>query len=151
MSRPLDEKKIGIGYRLKWVQHLLRTRMDHVLKPLNMTTPQYAVLSQLEQNPGISNAELARASFITAQTMHAIVSKLEKNNFLERTQDEKHGRILRAKLTKEGSLVVKKAHKIIENVEDKMMLSMTPKEKDLLKSMLIKCVKNLNIEQHTLR
>ena len=58
-----------LGYKLKQTQHSLRLRMDEALKTFDLTTPQYAVLAQLELRPGISNAALARSSFITAQTM----------------------------------------------------------------------------------
>ena len=52
--------------------------MDEVLRTFDLTTPQYAVLAQLELKPGASNVTLSRSAFITAQTMHGIVSNLEK-------------------------------------------------------------------------
>jgi DNA-binding MarR family transcriptional regulator len=58
-----------LGYALKRAQHALRVSMDEVLRPLGLTTPQYAVLCAIEADPGISNASLARAAFVTAQTM----------------------------------------------------------------------------------
>jgi DNA-binding MarR family transcriptional regulator len=104
-----------IGYKLKQTQHMLRIHMDETLKPLNLTTPQYSVLAQLELRPGISNAVLARTSFITAQTMHGIVSNLEKNNLVKRKRDPQHGRILCTELTKQGGKVVQQAHKMISS------------------------------------
>lgn len=134
----------GIGYKLKQAQHVLRIHMDDALKPLGLTTPQYAVLSQLEVNPGISNASLARASFVTAQTMHGIVSNLEKNNLLKRKADPQHGRILCAALTKQGEKVVKRAHTLIKEVEESMMRSLSNKNKTLFEKLLVECVNNLD-------
>jgi DNA-binding MarR family transcriptional regulator len=57
---------------------MLRVHMDDAICCFGITTPQYAVLSQLQSQPGISNSALARASFVTAQTMHGIVCNLEK-------------------------------------------------------------------------
>ncbi len=133
-----------IGYKLKQAQHTLRIHMDEVLRPLSLTTPQYAVLAQLELRPGISNAALARASFITAQTMHGIVSNLEKNNLVKRKSDPQHGRILCTELTTQGLKAVQQAHKIIGRVEASMTCSMTENNRSLLEKLLIECFNNLN-------
>ena len=105
MSTPNHSTSTSLGYTLKKTQHALRMQMDELLKSLELTTPQYAVLSQLALNPGISNAQLARSSFVTAQTMHGIVSNLEKRRLLKRKRDPNHGRILSAELTKQGKII----------------------------------------------
>lgn len=145
MSTPEINDITGLGYKLKQAQHILRIHMDDALKPLGLTTPQYAVLSQLELNPGISNAALARASFVTAQTMHGIVSNLEKNNLLKRKADPQHGRILCTELTKQGTKAIKQAHSIIDDVEKSMTRTMSKRNKSLLEKLLIECVSNLNV------
>jgi DNA-binding MarR family transcriptional regulator len=43
--------------------------MDKALRSLELTTPQYAVLAQLELKPGISNAALARSAFIMVSSL----------------------------------------------------------------------------------
>lgn len=145
MSTARDINVMGIGHRLKQTQHILRVRMDDALRPLALTTPQYAVLSQLERSPGSSNAALARASFITAQTMHGIISNLEKSRLLKRKRDPHHGRILCTELTKQGHKVVNQAHDIIHNVEESMTQSMNQKNRSILEKLLIECVNNLNM------
>jgi len=144
MSTLKDTNSMGMGYKLKEAQHILRINMDDALRPLALTTPQYAVLSQLELRPGISNASLARASFITPQTMHGIVSNLEKNNLVKRERDPEHGRILRAELTQQGLKVVKQAHELISEVEESMTRTMNQRNKLLLEKLLVQCVNNLN-------
>ena len=132
-----------LGYKLKQTQHSLRLHMDEALRTLDLTTPQYAVLAQLELRSGISNADLARASFITAQTMHGIVSNLEKNNLVQRKRDPRHGRILCTELTKQGVKVVQQAHKIIRKVEATMLATITENNKVLLEKLLVECFNNL--------
>ncbi len=144
MSTPEDIAIAGLGYKLKQAQHILRIYMDDALRPFGLTTPQYAVLSQLELKPGISNAALARASFVTAQTMHGIVSNLEKNNLLKRKCDPHHGRILCTELTKQGIKAIKQAHALINEIEETMTRTISKKNKSLLEKLLIECVNNLN-------
>ncbi|MBT4963229.1 MAG: MarR family transcriptional regulator [Francisellaceae bacterium] len=45
----------------------------------------------VELKGGISNAELARRSFITPQTMHGIVSNLERPVLIKRENTPCHG------------------------------------------------------------
>ena len=117
--------------------------MDEALRSLELTTPQYAVLAQLELRPGISNAALARASFITAQTMHGIVANLEKRDLIQRKSDASHGRILCTQLTKQGMKVVAKAHDMIREVEERMLATVSPEHKALLEKILLECFNNL--------
>lgn len=145
MSRDKDMAvKELMGYKLKKTQHALRLHMDEVLKILNLTTPQYAVLAQLELKPGISNATLARSAFITPQTMHGIVSNLEKRGLLKRKSDTSHGRILCTELTDQGHKVVKQAHDMICTVEARMLATVSEEHKALLEKLLLECFKNLN-------
>lgn len=145
MSTSENIKVTGlIGYKLKQTQHALRLHMDEALRAIGLTTPQYSVLAQLELRPGISNAALARASFITAQTMHGIVSNLEKMNLIKRAHDSQHGRILCAELTKQGFKVVQQAHKMISKVEASMTSTMTENNRAILEQLLNECFYNLN-------
>lgn len=134
----------SLGYRLKQTQHALRIHMDEALRALNLTTPQYAVLAQLQLRPGISNAALARAAFITAQSMHGIVSNLEKRELVQRSKNPQHGRILCTELTTEGHKVIQQCHQLIRDVEDHMTVTLTKEKKDALKTILNECFNNLN-------
>lgn len=148
MSR---SKEVGvkglIGYKLKRTQHSLRLHMDEALRALELTTPQYAVLSQLELRPGISNAALARSAFITAQTMHGIIANLERRGLVERTSDPGHGRILCTELTEQGRKVVTQAHEIIHKLEARMLATISEEDKALLEKLLLECFNNLNDER----
>jgi len=137
-----------LGYKLKKTQHALRLHMDEALRTFDLTTPQYAVLAQLELRPGISNAALSRSSFITAQTMHGIVSNLEKRHLVKRKNDPQHARILCTELTKQGMKVVQKAHIIISKVETSMTSTLTEDNKVLLEKLLLECFNNLQRQQN---
>jgi DNA-binding MarR family transcriptional regulator len=137
-----------LGYKLKKTQHALRLRMDEALGLLELTTPQYAVLAQLELDPGISNAVLARRSFITPQTMHGIVSKLEARGLMCRKSHPDHGRILCAELTEKGVNVVQEAHHIVRTVEEIMISTLSDDHKVFFEDLLDICLVNLTDELH---
>ena len=110
---------------------------------MDLTTPQYGVLAQLELHPGLSNAALARSAFITAQTMHNIVSHLGKRGLIVYKRDASHGRILCTELTDQGRKVVTQAHDMIRAVESRMLSTVSGEHKVLLEKLLLECFNNL--------
>lgn len=134
MPEPMARR---LGYALKRAQHALRTAMDDALRPLGLTSAQYAVLSAIELDPGISNATLARAAFVTAQTMQGIVANLEKAALLKRKVDPAHGRILKGQLTRKGETVLRDAHERVARVEGLMLARLDAGEAQHLTNRLL--------------
>jgi DNA-binding MarR family transcriptional regulator len=134
MTRPIDA---GVGYALKRAQQALRTAMDRSLAAHGLTTSQYAALAALEREPGLSNAELARRSFVTPQTMIQIVTLLEREGMLERSAGP--GRVLEARLTRTGAKRVAAAHVAVETIEARMVAGLSPAERDRLGGWLTAC------------
>jgi DNA-binding MarR family transcriptional regulator len=132
-----------LGYVLKRAQHALRTSMDDLLSHLGLTTAQFNVLSAVQQQPGISNASLARGAFVTAQSMLGIVANLEKTGLLHRTPHQIHGRIMQSELTQKGTKVLASAREAINEVEKSMTAGFTAKEISTLLSLLQRCARNM--------
>lgn len=132
-----------VGYQLKRVQHALRNRMDEVLRDLGLTTPQYAALSVLADGSGLSGAELARRSFVTAQTMNGILANLEAAGLIERRPHPEHGRVLQAYLTESGERLVSRAHEEVGDVEEWMLSDLASEERRNLLEMLRVCTNSL--------
>ncbi len=114
-----------VGYELKRVQHTLRLSMDAAIKKLGVTTPQYAALSVLAEEPGISNASLARRSFVTPQTMNQILVRLEAAGLVQRRAHPEHGRVLQAYLTEEGEKLRQACAKRVDAIEDQMVAGLS--------------------------
>lgn len=131
------------GYALKRAQHALRVSMDDALRPLELTTPQYSVLSAIEAETGMSNARLARAAFVTPQTMHGLLTNLEKAALLARDADPAHGRVLRTRLTDQGRKVLAEAHRAVAVIEDKMVASLGATASTRMTAALTKCADDL--------
>ena len=131
------------GYALKRAQHVLRVRMDDALRPLGLTTPQYAVLCAIEAEAGLSNARLARAAFVTAQTMHGLLTNLERSSLLVREPDPAHGRVLRTRLTDRGQHVLAQAHGLVAVIENHMVTSLGAAASSQMTAALSKCADDL--------
>ena len=146
MSSKIKDKSINnsiplsqhIAYLIKITEHEIRKRMDAELKEISLTVPQYAVLIRLEEFPGLSNADLARKSFVTPQTMNQIILTLEKGELIVRNNHSRNGRIQQTHLTDEGEIILKKAHKIVYNISESLFENLSDDEKISLSNCLNK-------------
>lgn len=127
-----------IGFALKQAQQALRSRMDSALKEIGLTTPQYAVLTFLEVEPGASNAALARRGFVTPQTMQAILVGLERSGFIARVPHAEHGRVQTTELTAPGRDVLKAAFDIVSDAEARVRDAVAPLDPQMVTAMLLR-------------
>ncbi len=128
-----------IGYVLKQTQDALRRRMDAVLAIRGLTTPMYAVLSVLLRNSEISNAGLARACFVTPQSMNELVLNLERSGLIRRRPDVRNARVLRAELTAKGKKLLSSCDQDLEGIESQMLAPFSKAERQQLHDMLSAC------------
>ncbi|MBB4845150.1 DNA-binding MarR family transcriptional regulator [Paucibacter oligotrophus] len=135
-SNELGDAYATIGFSLKLAQQALRTHMDTALQQIGLTTPQYAVLTFLEVEPGASNAELARRAFVTPQTMQGILVSLERAGFIKRTPHPEHGRIQTTELTANGRAALKAASGIVFEVEKRLRDAAAPLDPKTVVAML---------------
>lgn len=113
-----------IGYLLKRAQGALHSRMDARLRPLGLTVPQYVCLENLRQRPGQSNAELARAGFVSAQSMNAVVKGLQSRGLITRPATAPSGRRLPIEITDEGLGLLDAADGHVRDIEAQMIAAL---------------------------
>ena len=118
-----------IGYLIKRIQHETQKSMDVALRKLKLTTSQYSALNQLEENPGLSNADLARKSFLTPQTMNQIILILEKKDLIKKNNHPSNAKIQEIYLSLKGENILKKAHLVVSDVEEILFKDLNEKEK----------------------
>ena len=122
-----------LGYRVKRVAAALRGAMDRALREYGLTVPQYACLELLDQQPGLSNAELARGTFVTRQSMNVVLRGLQEGGLITRPSATDHGRALPAHLTEQGHRQLAAARAAVYAI-DQRMTDVVPAERlaDLL-------------------
>lgn len=132
-----------IGYSLKITQHRLRQRLEAQLAGTGVTAAQNAVLLAIGHNPQISNASLARAAFVTPQSMQGMLVTLERDGFILRTPHPEHGRIIMSELTEKGKAAAEAGAVASETVERQMLAGLTKDEAKLLGELLHRCAEAL--------
>ena len=115
-----------LGYLLRQAAHAHRLRVEHRLSGLNLTLPQFSVLTMLAAYPGHSGADLARLALVTPQTMSVIVANLLKAGLVVRERHRVHGRIQTVALTAAGAARLEAAKGHVYALEAEMLGDLTP-------------------------
>jgi DNA-binding MarR family transcriptional regulator len=129
----------SLMYEVKQVELAVRALMDEVLRPAGVTTLQYTALTVLARREGVTSAELARNSFVTAQTMTDMVSALERRELIVRAQDPAHGRRLLISLSDKGRAFLEEHSDTVAAIEERMVSGLSKGERTALHDMLNRC------------
>ncbi|NKY52049.1 MarR family winged helix-turn-helix transcriptional regulator [Nocardia vermiculata] len=131
---------LSVGYALKQAASALRGRMDAVLRPMELTVPQYACLELLGQRQGLSSAELARGAFVSRQAMNQVLRGLQERGLLERPSVTTRGRALPSRLTADGERALRAASRAVAEVERQMLGGFGAAREQRLRADLAACV-----------
>ena len=131
-------------YLIKRAQSALHAALAPALREHGVTIAQYAVLAVLDEEPGLSNADLARRAFLTPQTMNQTLRGLEERHWVTRRPHPGHGRILQADLTRDGRAALRACHQAADAVEGQMIAGLSPDDLGQLKAALRACIDALS-------
>jgi DNA-binding MarR family transcriptional regulator len=132
-----------VGYLIKRAQVVLHNAMDDVLGSHDLTVTQFAVLTGLDDEPGLSNADLARRAFVTPQSMHAVLQELERRQLVVRSPHPQHRRVLQAALTEAGRRTLTSAVSAVDAVEEQMLSTLSNPARSKLAGALSSCIDSL--------
>ena len=135
------------GYLIKRTQAVLNAHMTRALHEHGVTLTQFAVLTALAEEPGLSNADLARRAFITPQSMNENLRELEQRVWITRSRHPTHGRILRIELTEEGRTTLQACGATVTVIEQRMLAELDPGQRRQLATLLRTCIAALNSAQ----
>ncbi len=115
-------------YVIKQVELALRPYIDAACAAAGMTTAQYTALTVLERRPGITSSELARRSFVRAQTMAQTMDPMLEAGLVRRERDPEHARRLLLYLTDKGAAAIAKARPGVAELERLILTGFTDEE-----------------------
>jgi DNA-binding MarR family transcriptional regulator len=118
--------------------------LEEVLHPLGLGLSKWHALVHATLAPGISSAEVARRSGVTAQSMGAIVCALVDAGLLTRTPHPTNRRILQLHVTEEGRRVTESAEAAIDGVQEIFLEGFDAAEREALNALLRRLVTVVN-------
>lgn len=133
MPAPAD---VTLLYLIKQVELAVRSRLDDAVGGFGLTSLQYTALTVLERHPGMTSAELARNSFVRAQTMAQMTTLLEAMGLVRRERDPHSKRQFLLFLTDEGARIVQALRGPVAEIERLMTSGLTVGESAQLRASL---------------
>ncbi|MEU7501801.1 MarR family transcriptional regulator [Streptomyces griseofuscus] len=113
-------------YLLKRTELVVRARLEELLKPAGVTALQYTALTVLERHDGVSAAQLARDSFVTAQTMADMVRALESRGLVRRDVHPRNRREKVIRLAEAGRRLLADYAEPARELEERMVRDIGP-------------------------
>ncbi|MCZ0985215.1 MarR family winged helix-turn-helix transcriptional regulator [Streptomyces diastatochromogenes] len=125
-------------YMVKQVELAARSRLDELVKPAGITALQYTALTVLERHDGLSAAQLARDSFVTAQSMADLVRSLETRGLIRRERNPQSRRELLILLTDAGRELLAHFAEPVRELEERMVEDLTTHQREQFRRALSK-------------
>jgi DNA-binding MarR family transcriptional regulator len=131
----------NVGMLVRQLQQLLRSDMIGLLED-RISLLEFTILSYVADEPGISNAMLARKCYITPQTAHRCVLALESRGLI-RWQEGQPGRKLPLLITHDGEAMIEWCRVRAERLHNRMLHSFSNEERVAFNSYLARAVASL--------
>ncbi len=129
-----------VSYVIARLDRAIRREIAEMVAPHGLTATQYTALSVLRMGKGLSNAQLARRSYVTPQSMIEMLGTLEGKGLVQRSPAPDHGRILRTQLTAKGRRLLAQCDDAIDRLEAEMTRELSPEELAAFERTLRSCV-----------
>jgi DNA-binding MarR family transcriptional regulator len=111
--------------------------MARALQELEMTPPQFTVLTMIKAYPGISNADIARLALLTPQTVGVIIGNLDKAGWIIRRPHAVHGRIKQVELSEDGLARLEAARQRVAALEGTLLATLSPRQEAEVRQWLV--------------
>jgi DNA-binding MarR family transcriptional regulator len=129
-----------LSYVIARLDRAVRRGIEERLAPHGLTVPQYTAMSVLNNRPGLSNAQLARRSFVTPQSMIEVIGSLEQAGLVRREAAQDHGRILRTHLTRNGQRLYETIDAEIGELEELMLRELSARDREKFTAAAVSCI-----------
>jgi DNA-binding MarR family transcriptional regulator len=110
----------------------------------DISIDQWVILKKVSEDEGISQVDLANATYKDPASITRILDILEKKGWAERRIDENSRRAYKIHLTTEGGQFVEKMLPLVVSIREKGTEKLTAKEMETAKKVLKKMYVNLD-------
>jgi DNA-binding MarR family transcriptional regulator len=106
----------------------LKARLDDELRPKNVTTAQLRFLTEVKERPGASNAQMARACYVTPQSAQAMLVRAVEHGWVVRGKSAENDRLVTARLTPAGERLLTHADGVLAELEAEVWAGVSVRE-----------------------
>lgn len=136
-----------LNYKLNLILKTNGKLFSDVLKDANITSLNYGALVLINENPNITQIELAHLlNNMDRTTCSKVVEKLTELNYIVKTKSEKDKRAYTLEITDNGLEIIKKYWESRKNSEDFVLKSLTDTERETFNKLIDKIIADIKKE-----
>jgi DNA-binding MarR family transcriptional regulator len=117
-----------LGMLVKRAEQAMVRAKSAALKSVGLTPSQYVALFELDQQPGITAATLARACLVTPQAMMILLKTMEQQGLITRSSHPRHPNVLELHMTEVGREALHSARERVDPIERRVFGAFSPKD-----------------------
>ena len=138
---PLPEPGSNVGFAIRQLMQTFRQQVDSTIRArgIDISFPHVMVLKSLAREPGISGAQLARRTTVTAQSMNGLLRSMESTGMIVREQHPENRRTDCWFMTRSGLRRVTEAGEIADEIITRMLASISKADAARLSELLHEC------------
>jgi len=127
-AAPAAAEEPRLGMLVKRAEQAMVRSKSMALKPVGLTTAQYVALVELDQQPGITAASLARACLVTPQAMMILLKTMEQQGLIARAAHPRHSNVLELHMTDVGREALGEARQRVDPIEQRVFAAYSAKD-----------------------
>jgi DNA-binding MarR family transcriptional regulator len=133
--RPSSDQE-RLGMLVKRAEQAMVRAKSAALKSVGLTPSQYVALFELDEQPGITAATLARACLVTPQATMILLKTMEQQGLITRSLHPRHPNVLELHMTEVGREALHTARERVDPIERRVFGVFSPKEMVALREFL---------------
>ena len=110
------------------------------LKSVGLSPSQYVALFELDQQPGITAAALARACLVTPQAMMILLKTMEQQGLITRSPHPRHPNVLELHISDVGREALHAARERVDPIEQRVFAAFSPKDQVAFREFLLRFI-----------
>jgi len=122
------EEEPRLGMLMKRAEQAMVRAKSSALKFVGLTPAQYVALFELDAQPGITAATLARACLVTPQAMMILLKSMEQQGLITRSSHPRHPNVLELHMTAVGREALHTARQRVDPIEQRVYAAFSAKD-----------------------
>jgi DNA-binding MarR family transcriptional regulator len=127
-ARAPTNEEARLGMLVKRAEQAMLRAKSAALKSIGLTPAQYVALHELEAQPSITAATLARLCLVSPQAMMILLKSMEQQGLITRSFHPRHPNVLELHITDVGREALHNARTRVEPIEARVYDGYSPKE-----------------------
>jgi len=124
-----------------------KARLDDELRDRHVTSAQLRFLHEVQQRPGGSNAQIARACYMTPQSAQAMLVRAVEQGWVVRGKSAENGKLVTVRLTSAGERLLAYADVVLAELEAEVWQGVSLTELRGMNATLERGLRNLDVQR----